>query len=83
MPEICHADEKTVTEHSEDIGMLKNIAVNHEGRLVSLETGFSGLGKKLDKIILLLAVVVAMSVAFFFKGDVCSLLMRVLERLLG
>lgn len=83
MPEACHADKETVREHSEDIGMLKGVAVNHEGRLVSLETGFSGLGKKLDKIILLLAVVVAMSVAFFFKGDMCSLLMKILERLMA
>lgn len=83
MPEICAVDTKTAAEHSEDIGMLKNIAVNHEGRLVSLEAGFSGLGKKLDKIILLLAVVVAMSIAFFFKGDMCSLLMKILERLMS
>lgn len=83
MPELCDISSKTVMEHSEDIGMLKNVAVNHEGRLVSLEAGFSGLGKKLDKIILLLAVVVAMSVAFFFKGDMCSLLMKILERLMS
>lgn len=83
MPEVCHADEKTVREHSEDIGTLKHIVSNHEGRLVSLETGFAGLGKKLDKIILLLAVVVAMSIAFFFKGDICELLWKILERLMS
>lgn len=83
MPEICHADPETVREHSESIGELKHIAVNHEGRLVSLETGFSGLGKKLDKIILLLAVIIAMSIAFFFKGDMYGLLMKILERLMS